>query len=649
MAWPLTADLPRLLGRCGQPGVDPRKPQILASAAVDDGEIVGNLASGEESTVQSEAPTADFSDVRDASVCSLTETSAGDAGVSDGSSCSVFRAYSGSQKRLLQKELARWELRRSATESLKRQAELQDQLCQVRAQMAVEPPLPCHLGRSNRYGIEARLPDFNARVHAPTLALINPHSGAGAGRDILGVARRSTCHQQRFFNIVDVIKPPFRGGLMDVLREELENIKQEAKASGTRPRVISAGGDGTVSFALFVIFSALQADPDRAEDGLVDMGNGFLWSDDDLEAYFPAIVQMPLGTANDFGHTLGWGHKYPGCGGRGRKEAGRLLHDWVHQAMSLESRVANFDLWGIMPAAGHETCNFKLCELGGKQGWDPRVVVDGSKQLVMRPAKTPIPFLACLYFSAGFGAYMLARFHLNRRQHPLSNRAEYARQVAGILLERVPPQLNTGLEGVEVRCGDELYFPPRAEQQGAAGGRRYREVGFLNVNWQAGCAHGADRAPAVARLCGTREPAKFNDGKVDMFRLKATSVLKSGLRWQTDKRAGPVSLRFSGGKGKGVFFQWDGEARYAFSPDGSPFDIAVRKIMNVPVVLGPGFDARITGDPDNGAPVSFAFSGATDEERHAVRNRLLRCVRGELDAELAATPAELAAAGFHCH
>ena len=37
---------------------------------------------------------------------------------------------------------------------------------------------------------------------------------------------------------------------------------------------------------------------------------------------------------------------------------------------------------------------------------------------------------------------------------------------------------------VEIFCGNERYFPPRSED--GSGGARYREVGFLNINWQAG-------------------------------------------------------------------------------------------------------------------------------------------------------------------
>jgi len=406
---------------------------------------------------------------------------------------------------------------------------------------------------------------------------------------------------------------------------------------------------------MFILFLALHADDSRADDGLKDSGNGFIMSDEELSESFPALAQLPLGTANDFAHTLGWGRKFPGdaerssrIGSKARAAAAhRALTSWFQAVISPTTRLANFDVWGVMPPAGSEIVDFKLAELGGRQGHDPRVVVDGQKQLQFKPARHPVPLFVCLYYSAGFAAYMTARFQLNRRSSPLFNTMEYARQAAGILSEKLPPQLNVGLEGVQVSTSGERYFPPRSAD--GSGGAKYREVGFLNINWQAGMAHGADRAPFCGRLCATREPAKFNDGKVDMFRLKLRSMLKNpGPRYQTDKRQGPVSMRFEGGRGKGIFLQWDGEARFAMSTTGEAFSIDIRKIVSIPVVIGPGYDARVTGDPDDGREVCFGFVGETPEDRAAVRRRICRCVRGELDAEMNATEEEMHGAGLPC-
>jgi hypothetical protein len=313
-----------------------------------------------------------------------------------------------------------------------------------------------------------------------------------------------------------------------------------------------------------------------------------------------------------------------------------------------------------MPEKGKKHCDFKLCELTGSKGSDPRVRLgrtreaaagrpaDGRAQLLMREAGLPVPFLVCLYFSAGFGAEMVSRFQLNRKDRPWKNRLEYCKQGAGILAQARPPQVERGMEGVTVSCEGTEYFPPRkGSSQGR--GELYREVGFYNINWQANMIHGADRAPACARLCSTdREPVTFNDGCVDMYRMKLRSFLKNpGPRFQTDKRR-DMTLQYSGKPGQGIFFQWDGESRFAFSPSGDAFHINVRKVLNIPVVLGHFFDAGVTGNPDNGCPVSFGFCGDTPLERHHVRQRVLQNVRGELDAALNATEAEMIAAGLPC-
>lgn len=267
---------------------------------------------------------------------------------------------------------------------------------------------------------------------------------------------------------------------------------------------------------------------------------------------------------------------------------------------------------------------------------------------MLKEASTPVPLFCCLYFSVGFFAYMTARFQINRRANPKLNKLEYVRQAIGIMTETVPPQLSTGLDHVSMKYSDETYFPPRAEQ--GNGGAKYAEAGFLNINWQGGMAHGSDRAPVCGRACSTREPAKFNDGKVDMYRMKLSSPLRmpTGPRFQTDKREGPMTLTYSGGKGKGIFFQWDGEARFAFSPTGEPFSMCIRKILNIPVVLGPDYDARVTGDANNGHAVRFEFSGGNAKEQEKARQRVLQCVRGDLDRQLIASRVEMFAAGLQC-
>jgi len=502
--------------------------------------------------------------------------------------------------------------------------------------------------RANRYGTRGKLPDWSPE-YIPFIALVNPSAGAGAGRDIIFVARRSEPYKDRFFNIIDVVRSQQRGGLLDLVRDTLQKVKEEAKVMGVRPRLISGGGDGTASFALWMIFKALQSNNARADEGLKDSGNGFIWDAAEFEAYFPALAQLPLGSANDFGNILGWGQKFPGdgkvCCGTSRRFA--ALETWVRHVIEPASQVVNFDLWGLMPPAGRDSVNFKICELGGHRGRKPHQKIDGKSNLTMHEAGKPTPFFICLYFSSGFGAYMVARFQINRRKTPFRNRIEYVRQGAGIVLENTPPQLNIRAEGITVDCEGDPYFPPRRDK--GVRGKAYREVGFYNINWQAHLAHGADRAGLCTRLgrlclCAGTAPVCFNDGYLDMYRMRFTTYLKNpGNVMQTDKKK-DLSLSFSGGKGKGIFFQYDGEARFAFSPKGEPFNLDIRKVLNIPVVLGPYRSRRLTEPVDNGMPVRFEFHGDNEEEQQRVRRRILKSLSDELEKEVHATKEEIAEA-----
>ena len=238
------------------------------------------------------------------------------------------------------------------------------------------------------------------------------------------------------------------------------------------------------------------------------------------------------------------------------------MYRWVAAVIDPKSRVVNFDIWGIMPERGEERVDFKICELSGRRGCNPKVRGEsGEQNLVMKLAGTPVPFFTCLYFSTGFQAYMVARFQINRHSHPLTNKLEYIRQGHLIVAESVvsrPPQLERRLDKVRIDCGAQPYFPPRQGKDPRASGRRYRDVGFFNINSQdmlyiylciyihvyiyiyihiyiymcvyiyiymythidiyiyiysqGNMMNGADRAPCCSSM--PREPAKFNDGRV---------------------------------------------------------------------------------------------------------------------------------------
>lgn len=526
-------------------------------------------------------------------------------------------------------------------ERLKSEAEFADMLEKSREVSRKDVGQMASRSGGNRYGENSSLPRFDKDRHIPILALVNPLSGAKAGRDILQVAHRDGYYKDRFFNILAVIKGQKRGGLMDIFRQELNKAKDEAKLKNTRCRMISAGGDGTASFAMFVVFKALQADPNRVADGLADVGNGFIWTDEEFEACFPALAQMPLGSANDCGNILGWGQIYPGDGPC-LSQSGRAarLSRWIEALIDPKSKLASFDIWGIMPPPGQDATNFKICELTGKAGISPRVKVDGKYQLQMTTTGNPVPFFICLYCSVGFFGYVVARFQLNRHSTPLRNTMEYIRQGASvILLEKPPPQFKSQLEGITIDCGGEPYFPPRRDKGNKAS--KYRECGFYNINWQAHRFHGADRAPLCQRLCTKREPVKFQDGLLDLQRQKLLTLAKNpGFRMQVDKRK-DFHLKFDGGDGKGFFFQYDGEARFAFAPGGAPFDMFIRQVLTIPVVIGPWHSEKLTGKLDNNAKFLFGCAGDSDDLKEQVKARLKKNLNGQLEGEMCATSEEL--------
>jgi hypothetical protein len=533
--------------------------------------------------------------------------------------------------------------------------------------------------KTSKFGGRAgKLPDLVKGRHVPTLALIDPGETSikrvSLGSEVLNIAKTTPCHQERFFNIAEILEDKFkRGGFLDVLREELCKAKAEALELCTRPRVISGGDDSTASLAIWLIFKALQANNRRAEEGMKDTGNGFIWTDEELKASFPAIAHMPLGNKNSFAEALGWGYVMPGSTNgclaciRGTRRTRKRRYDallrWIGAVIDPKTSLSNFDVWGVMPGFGQDRVNFKLAELGAKPGRTPKTKVKGKTQISLKPPSNPIPWFVLAYWSAGFEAYLNARCKANRRSTPFRNRLERLRQIFGILTERVPAQMKKKTNGIKIECAGarggegggghskaQSYFPPRAGRKSTSHfwskGSRYREVGFVNCS----CRHlrGADRAPLHRRLCfgSRRRPIRFNDGMLDMYRFRFKSYFKNpGRRMQTDKRK-DVNLIFEAGMGKGFFMQFDGESRYAFSPKGEQFHVAIRKVFNLPVVVGPSPFEKVALD---GKEVSFQIGGDTPEAQEQVKVRLLKSLRGELEAEMNATEAELSAANVPVH
>merc|ERR1719486_1676804 len=120
-----------------------------------------------------------------------------------------------------------------------------------------------------------------------------------------------------------------------------------------------------------------------------------------------------------------------------------------------------------------------------------------------------------------------------------------------------------------------------------------------------------------------------------------------GSKMQTDKRK-DMTLTFEATQGKGIFVQYDGEARFAFSPAGQQLSIHIRKVLNIPVVIGPYCKESLTGNLKEQQPVTFEMCGDTSLEKDRVRARILKSLRGELDPELMRRAMRLGKRSCHC-
>jgi hypothetical protein len=453
---------------------------------------------------------------------------------------------------------------------------------------------------------ELTLKPYDPAIHAPVLGLTNPKSGPKMGAPILEVCARSEHYKDRFFDIVEVFKGTFKKSEMwqnfRKLLWEAKDLSKEKNNADFRPRLFIGGGDGTASFALTVFFKTIAPDPDN---GFNDTGNGFAWTDEELKSYFPALVQMPLGTGNDLGRALGWGHHYPGWTTSPCCQVGchdKHLVNWIDNALRVSTPYVNYDVWGLMPPPGQEQTNVKVCQLAKVSK------VDGKKQVTMRIADPVAPFLVFLYCSFGFIAQVVSRFEPHRKSSQIANKIMMGKAVAEIVLGFRAKQLRSGLEGFSFcnlpdtpleKNGTDRWFPPRDTRKA----KQYKDLGFMNANsFVGGQIGGSDRAGCCTRwmLCGKgRKKVDPTDGRADFFRQRLIPTLaKTGNCIQTDKKDGGT-IKYKGDKGQGQFFQFDGEGRFAFHPDGEEWRLDVKHVLVVPMVVAGSYFRR-SGQPPQG-------------------------------------------------
>mmetsp|Transcript_34022 Transcript_34022/g.66961 ORF Transcript_34022/g.66961 Transcript_34022/m.66961 type:complete len:161 (-) Transcript_34022:313-795(-) len=132
-----------------------------------------------------------------------------------------------------------------------------------------------------------------------------------------------------------------------------------------------------------------------------------------------------------------------------------------------------------------------------------------------------------------------------------------------------------------------------------------------------------------------------------MYRFRFSSLVKNpGRRMQTDKKKNML-LHFASNSepGTGVFFQYDGEARFAFSPSSEDFCIYIRQVMTIPVVMGPFANSKLTGGAEDKEDF-FEFHGETEADKDMVKKRVAKLLSGSLGQEMNATKEELISANL---
>mmetsp|Transcript_36965 Transcript_36965/g.81165 ORF Transcript_36965/g.81165 Transcript_36965/m.81165 type:complete len:1096 (+) Transcript_36965:22-3309(+) len=394
---------------------------------------------------------------------------------------------------------------------------------------------------------------------APFLGLFNQSSGNKVGAVILEESRLFPIYRARLFDIVHVATRP---AALAAFRRQVDAARREAKAKVgcSRPRLLFGGGDGTASFALWCLFRALR------NTGREGRSLGTLnWSEEDLAMFFPALVPMPLGTGNDFSGVLGWGRSIDPVSDIVRTAS------WFKSAVCVRRPVRAFDVWGLQPLQPHV---LKACEVAG---FDEK----HTDRCTFKVAGPSVPFLFLSYFSLGYEAFVVSLVELNRTNSRIRNFLEYAKAgYAGLVGAK---RRNVDLTGVVVSVPEGprkgQYFPP-SDRPGISS--EYANVGCMNINSFSGGTWSA------------RDPARFDDGYIDLFRQRNlfANVLRRGRTYDTEKQ--PRAIIRVPARLPGVHCQWDGEARFLFSPSKEDVDIEVMRVMSIPVATGPETDTQET-------------------------------------------------------
>eukprot|EP00931_Biecheleriopsis_adriatica_P040742 TRINITY_DN23342_c0_g1_i1.p1 TRINITY_DN23342_c0_g1~~TRINITY_DN23342_c0_g1_i1.p1 ORF type:complete len:747 (+),score=165.08 TRINITY_DN23342_c0_g1_i1:114-2354(+) len=435
----------------------------------------------------------------------------------------------------------------------------------------------------------------------PFVGLLNPGSGNKMGAVFLAEAERQLVHSSRLFHIVHVYID--KGGLMTKFRAQLDVAKEEARAKmeaqpgkDFRPRLICGGGDGTASFALECVFKALMRPGSEF--------SGFLWSDEDMERFFPALVQLPLGTGNDLAGILGWG--------RTIDPATRpvLARDWFQRALSVESPTRAFDVWGLFPAGGVKACMLKGLEHGSQD------------RPQFKEAGPAVPFLSLLYTSMGYDALVAALVEINRTESQIMNKIQYVLHGASALFGVAHKNIN--LEGLCLEAPGKELFPPAFHKASD-----FENVGFMNIN------------SFSAGMITASEPASFSDGQLDFFCMSVGGILAEAAQGRPGKlptEQSSTAVWKVRSDLPCVFMQRDGEGRVLFHPKAEDWQLKVRQVMTIPVVVDPAAEGPPCSQDSQGCWKLVGSEGQIAE----FSQRLSQLIQGKLVDEMNATAEEVA-------
>ena len=167
-----------------------------------------------------------------------------------------------------------------------------------------------------------------------------------------------------------------------------ERVKSTQVKEGTTPvRIIVAGGDGTVMWAI----SEAQAhgvNIDKVAFGVV-----------------------PYGTGNDFARSLGWGGTNPSKAilNSGMKRFKAMIREF------LTAEVTDFDIWKVDVKVREDGGQIKQVKQGAKE-----VMVDSNGA-----AKKDVSKLMCNYFSIGIESRIGLGFDKNRTTSTFLNKMRY--------------------------------------------------------------------------------------------------------------------------------------------------------------------------------------------------------------------------------